>query len=76
MAIPANVRQYYEDFTNVTSVTVTHNLGYKPIVVIQWADGVGGYVYMAIMAKITHTDTTEFVIDFGNYALSGRITYA
>ena len=75
MAIPVNVVQYYEEFSNVSSVTVTHDLGYKPIVVVQWDDGVDGRDYRALGASVKHVSSNQFIVDFGNYTFSGRITY-
>ena len=75
MTVSANFIRYTEEFLNVSLVTVTHNLGYKPIVVVQWADGVGGRDYRLLGAPVKHVSSNQFVVDFGNYTFSGRITY-
>ena len=75
MPVSANIIRYTELFSNVSTVVVTHNLGYKPIVVIQWDDGVGGRDYRAMGAPVRHASDNQFTVDFGNYTFSGRITY-
>jgi len=75
MAVSANIIRYTEIFSDVSLVTVTHNLGYKPIVVVQWNDGVGGRDYRLLGAPIKHVSANQFIVDFGNYSFSGRITY-
>lgn len=56
-------------FTSQTSVTVTHNLGYKPkgITVL---DGSGN----EILVSIEHINTSSFVMT-SNTAISGTIIY-
>jgi len=55
-------------FTNQTSVTVTHNAGYYPIVQVIDASGTPD----TIDFELSHTSTNEFVVSFG-VAQSGTI---
>lgn len=57
-----------QTFTDETSVTLTHNLGYYPI--IQLMDGSS----KIIDGEITHTNTSETVISFA-VSQSGTIIY-
>lgn len=74
MSVSPLVLRYTELFTSVSSVLVTHNLGYKPLVAVQWDDG-GVGDYRLLGAKIQHNSSNAFTVDFGNYTFSGRITY-
>ena len=75
MAVSANIVRYTELFSDVSSITVTDNLGYKPLVVVQWDDGVGGRDYRLLGTSVKHPSANQFIVDFGNYTFSGRITY-
>lgn len=57
-----------QNFTNQTSVTVIHNLGYKPLV--QVTDGSGSLIGVVV----EHINTSSFVIT-SNSVISGTIIY-
>lgn len=57
-----------QTFSDQTTVTVTHNLGYKPLVQVL---GSGGNV---IEVAIEHSNTSSFVMT-SNSSISGTIIY-
>lgn len=57
-----------QNFTNQTSVTVTHNLGYKPLVQVSDENG------NIIDVVINHTNTSSFVMN-SNISITGVIIY-
>ncbi|HRH61219.1 MAG TPA: hypothetical protein PL045_11645, partial [Chitinophagaceae bacterium] len=60
--------QQQQEFTNETSVIVTHNLGYKPFVQVLDADDV------LIGCTVTHDSNNQFTVTFDG-ATSGTIVY-
>jgi|GEM_PF-6395105 len=50
--------EFTQSFTNVTSVVVPHNLGYKPDV---WIEDSAG---KKIGATVTHNSTSQFTVTF------------
>ena len=67
--IETRASEYTQAFTNQTSVTVTHNLGYKPGVRIE--DGSGNIIDNG---DINHASVNAFTITFQD-AQSGTIHY-
>lgn len=61
---PSRPREY--TFTNVSSVTIDHNLGYIPEVQVQLSDG------SVVYADIRHVSTDRVVVTFAN-AISGSV---
>jgi len=66
--IPPIIEPIAVEFTDQTTVTVTHNLGYHPFIFIEDDDGniIGG--------NVQHTDNNEFVVSFDS-STSGTIYY-
>jgi len=60
--------EYTQAFTAQTSVTVTHNLGYKPDV---WVEDSSGN---ALTPDIQHTSSNAFTVTFGT-SQTGTIHY-
>ena len=48
--------------TAASTVTVTHNLGYK---VNPWFEDASGYVYDSTNFSVKHNSVNEFEVDFG-----------
>ena len=66
--IETRASEYTQAFTNQTSVTVTHNLGYKPGVRIE--DGSGDI----LDGNVNHASVNAFTITFQD-SQSGTIHY-
>jgi len=62
---PASSKPQVHTFSNVASVVITHNLGYKPMVQVV----VNGEI---ALATVTHTSSNEVRISFQN-SISGEI---
>lgn len=63
-----NVEPSVVNFSNQDSVTVTHNLGYKPQVDVLDSEG------FEVEFEEQHTSSNQFVVRFIS-ALSGQIKY-
>ncbi len=62
---PASTRPQVHSFSNVASVVINHELGYKPMVQVI----VNGEI---VNATVTHTSSNEVRISFQN-SISGEI---
>ena len=72
MAVADNIQAFYEDFTDQTSVTVTHNLNRQ--VHVQVNVFVGG-VLTRVRTKVERNSLNQFTVSFGSYTRSGKIVY-
>lgn len=59
-------RPQIHSFTNTASITITHNLGYLPMVQVILEDGSVAH------AQVSHASTSEVVITF-QISLTGNI---
>lgn len=75
MTVNPAIRYYTSTFSGLSTVTITHGLGYRPQVELLIDDGSIDYEYIKGIAKTTIT-TEQIIVDFGNYNLSGRIVYS
>ena len=73
MSVADNIAAWSQDFTNQSSVVVTHNLGRYPIVQVNIDNTPPSY--KRVWVKVQHNSLNQFTIDFGSYTRSGKIVY-
>lgn len=62
------ISRYQQAFAGVNTVTILHNLGYQPTIMV--LDSLGG----ALGGQVTHLDLNSFNVAF-NLPLAGVILY-